>query len=203
MYIVLNHENSIIALDNATMQLFKVDNILELYQKLSKGLIEFFTKDNLLTIATEVSFNQYNIESKEILGAFGENKILIIKDDITANKEINLKDVAPMQIAFNIDKSSEELGLPKDIVIEFIKSFNEQCRTRIEDIIDAYKAADIDKIYQIAHELRLIAGNLLISPIAESLLRLQYNNEKNKVPYLVEKYWAQFISFENQIKNMQ
>jgi hypothetical protein len=203
MYIVLNHENNIIALDNATLQLFKVKNIMELYQKLSRGLIEFFTKDNLLTIATEASFNQYRIESKEILGAFGENELIIIKDDITANKEINLKDLAPIKIDFSLEKSSEELGLPKDITIEFIKSFNEQCRTQTEDIIDAYKTGDMDKIYQIAYELRLGASNLFISPIAESLLRLQYNKDKDKVPYLVEKYWAQFISFENQIKNMQ
>lgn len=203
MHIVLNHENNIIALDNETLQLFQVTNIMELYQKLANGTVEFYIEDGILAIILGISSKRYTVDTREILGAFEGEKLIIIKDDVINNREINLKDIVPIRFDFNLEKSSEELELPEEIIIDFIKDFNEKCRIDTQNIIDAYKAEDMKKIYEIAHELRLVAGNLFIIPFAESLLKLQYNKEIYKVPSLVEKYWAQFISFENQIKNIQ
>jgi hypothetical protein len=203
MHIVLNQENNIIAIDNETLQLFQATNIMELYQKLANGVVEFYIKDGILAIISGISSKRYKVDTRKIFGSFEGDKLIIVKDDVIANREINLKDVVPVRFDFSLEKSSKELELPEEIIMDFIKDFNEKCRIDTQNIIDAYKAKDMKKIYEIAHELRLVASNLFITPLAESLLKLQYNKEIYKVPSLVEKYWTQFISFENRIKNIQ
>lgn len=117
-------------------------------------------------------------------------------------EEINLDGVAPERFEFSIQKSSEELSLPQEIVKDFMKDFTLQCRTETDNIISAYKAGDMDTIKRISHSLKGVASNLYLTPLAESLLHLQHNKELASVPSLLKKYWALFISYENQIKNM-
>lgn len=128
-----------------------------------------------------------------------EVKEIKIQSELAPKKvhSIDLSDIVPMKFDFILDEAVRELSLPSDIVKEFITYFIEQSHTEIETILDAYEEGDVEKVKRTAHLLKGVASNLYITPLAESLFDLQYNEDIKQVEPLVKKYWAQFISFEN------
>ncbi len=132
-----------------------------------------------------------------------EVKEIKIQSELAPKKvhSIDLSDIVPMKFDFILDEAVRELSLPSDIVKEFITYFIEQSHTEIETILDAYEEGDVEKVKRTAHLLKGVASNLYITPLAESLFDLQYNEDIKQVEPLVKKYWAQFISFENLMNN--
>jgi len=132
-----------------------------------------------------------------------EVKEIKIQSELAPKKvhSIDLSDIVPVKFDFILDEAVRELSLPSDIVKEFITYFIEQSHTEIDTILDAYEEGDVEKVKRTAHLLKGVASNLYITPLAESLFDLQYNEDIKQVEPLVKKYWAQFISFENLMNN--
>lgn len=188
----------------------KIEKLYKMLNDVSAQLSKDNTIDTSSKIITETKksqANNLNIDATKPSVAINNQPPTVPISNATINvskqaREINLDSVAPNRFEFSIAKSSEELSLPQDIIKDFMKDFTEQCRTETQNIIEAYKAKDMDKIKRISHSLKGVAGNLYLTPLSESLLHIQHNDDISKVPALVEQYWARFISFENQIKNM-
>lgn len=114
---------------------------------------------------------------------------------------INLSDVTPKKFDFALEETADTLSLPNDIVKDFIKDFIEQCHTEITNLLDAYEKGDTERIKKIARLLKGVASNLYITPIAQSLLELQYNDDIKLAEPLIKKFWALFVAFEDLMKN--
>ncbi|MDD5406828.1 MAG: hypothetical protein PHE73_07835 [Sulfurovaceae bacterium] len=147
-----------------------------------------------------------NIDSKQ--SAIDQNESEK-RDEATENENpklksalfIDLSGVTPVEFDFTLDEAAKKLSLPDDIVKDFIKDFIEQCHTETGNLLDSYKKGDIETAKKIARLLKRVANNLYITPLAMSLYELHSNEEIEKVEPLFKKYWAQFLSFENLIKN--
>ena len=114
---------------------------------------------------------------------------------------IDLSNVTPIKFDFALDETANALSLPNDIVKDFIKDFIEQCHAESANFIDAYEKGDIERIKKTARLLKGVASNLYISPLAQSLLELQYNDDIKQAEILIKKFWAQFVAFEELMKN--
>ncbi len=114
---------------------------------------------------------------------------------------IDLSDVAPKKFDFALEETADTLSLPNDIVRDFIKDFIEQCHMEITNLLDAYEKGDTEGIKKIARLLKGVASNLYITPIAQSLLELQYNDDIKLAEPLIKKFWALFVAFEDLMKN--
>ena len=114
---------------------------------------------------------------------------------------IDLSNITPIKFDFTLDETANALSLPNDIVKDFIKDFIEQCHTEAANFIDAYEKSDIERIKKTARLLKGVASNLYISPLAQSLLELQYNDDIKQAEPLIKKFWAQFVAFEELMKN--
>ncbi len=114
---------------------------------------------------------------------------------------IDLSNVTPIKFDFTLDETANALSLPNDIVKDFIKDFIEQCHAESANFIDAYEKGDIERIKKTARLLKGVASNLYISPLAQSLLELQYNDDIKQAEILIKKFWAQFVAFEELMKN--
>ncbi|MGW8169059.1 MAG: hypothetical protein ACWGHH_03540 [Sulfurovaceae bacterium] len=114
---------------------------------------------------------------------------------------IDLSDVTPVKFDFALEETANTLSLPDDIVKDFIQDFIEQCHTEITNLLDAYEKGDTERIKKIARLLKGVASNLYITPIAQSLLELQYNDDIKLAEPLIKKFWALFVAFEDLMKN--
>lgn len=65
--------------------------------------------------------------------------------------------------------ASEELGLPIDLIEEFMQDFIAQAKEFKDDIYSALDARDFDKVKILSHKLKGVAANLRIEDAFESL----------------------------------
>ncbi|MBN2721756.1 MAG: hypothetical protein JXQ77_02930 [Campylobacterales bacterium] len=114
---------------------------------------------------------------------------------------MDLSNITPIKFDFALDETANALSLPNDIVKDFIKDFIEQCHAEAANFIDAYEKGDIERIKKTARLLKGVASNLYITPLAQSLLELQYNDDIKQAEALIKKFWAQFVAFEELMKN--
>ncbi len=127
-----------------------------------------------------------------------------IKNGILEQQSANsmdLSNITPIKFDFSLDETANSLSLPHDIVKDFIKDFIEQCHSEASNFIDAYEKGDIERIKKIARLLKGVASNLYITPLAQSLLELQYNDDIKQAEPLIKKFWAHFVAFEELMKN--
>ena len=107
-----------------------------------------------------------------------------------------LDNVKPIHFDFQIEKASEELSLPVDLIEEFVNDFIVQVHEEKKSFIEACKKGDIDAIHRIGHKLKGVASNLRINPLAETLEEIQVCEERSRFDPLLKKYWGQFLAFE-------
>jgi HPt (histidine-containing phosphotransfer) domain-containing protein len=106
-------------------------------------------------------------------------------DDLLGNSdEISTEvEAAPVRDVptLNIDetRTANELGIPVDIVKDFIQDFKEQVATHKTDFDNAVAAQDIGGINKTATLLKGMSDNLRLNEISEVLKQLQQENNIN------------------------
>ncbi len=109
---------------------------------------------------------------------------------------LTVDNLKPIHFDFQIEKASEELSLPVDLIEEFVNDFIVQAHEEKKSFINACKKGDIDEIHRIGHKLKGVASNLRINPLAETLEEIQFCEERSRFEPLLKKYWGQFLAFE-------
>jgi len=111
-------------------------------------------------------------------------------------------DIKPIHFDFQIEKASEDLGLPVELIEEFVNDFIDQAHEEKKGFVNACKKGDIDAIHRMAHKLKGVASNLRINPLAETLEELQFCEDKSRFEPLLKKYWGQFLALELYMNNI-
>jgi len=113
---------------------------------------------------------------------------------------IDLNDVEPIRFDFSIEEAASDLGLPTELIEEFVTDFIEQAHTETQRMIEAYEKGDLETVQKIGHLLKGTSSNLRITPLADTLYEIQFNDTLERVPELVRNYWGHFLALENQFK---
>jgi HPt (histidine-containing phosphotransfer) domain-containing protein len=113
---------------------------------------------------------------------------------------IDLSDVKPIRFDFTVEEAANDLSLPTELIEEFIMDFIKQAHEETERMIEAYRKGDLETVQKIGHLLKGTSSNLRITPLADTLYEIQFNDDIEKVPELVRNYWGYFLSLENQMK---
>ncbi|MDD3592550.1 MAG: Hpt domain-containing protein [Sulfurovum sp.] len=113
---------------------------------------------------------------------------------------IDLSDVKPIHFDFRLEEAADELSLPVELIEEFVHDFIEQARSETENMLEAYRQGNLDKIQKIGHLLKGAASNLRINPLADTLYQIQFCEDSSKLEALIKSYWAHFIAFEKQME---
>jgi hypothetical protein len=130
------------------------------------------------------------MEEKEEEGALPEGSFGIL----------DLSDVKPIHFDFRLEEAAEDLSLPVELIEEFVHDFIDQARTETENMLEAYKQGDLNKIQKIGHLLKGASSNLRINPLADTLYEIQFCEDSSKLEALIRSYWAHFIAFEKQME---
>ncbi|WP_292658847.1 Hpt domain-containing protein [Nitratifractor sp.] len=131
-----------------------------------------------------------------------EAKPAEIKAQAATSAEAFLKEVKPIPINFSLHIAAEELNLPEDLVQEFISDFANQGHEYLPVLIEAYEKKDLDKLQKTAHMLKGAASNLRVEAMVENLYELQYDNDIERAPDRIRKFYGQLISLDNFLKQL-
>lgn len=95
-------------------------------------------------------------------------------------------------VEFDPNVAAESLGLPTELISEFVNDFVEQAKESKEIFDSAYAQKDITTIKETAHKLKGAAANLRIEPIATKLEELQHNDDLDAVPQMLTEFWGMY-----------
>jgi len=115
---------------------------------------------------------------------------LTIQDEVkTSAPEIEVQKMPTLN--FDVQKSANELGIPLDIVEEFVQDFKVQVDTHQKDFDEAIKDNNIQGINRTATLLKGMSDNLRLNDISEVLKELQQEiniNNTSKNIALLQAY---------------
>lgn len=168
-------------------------NIAKLYSILSKITIDWSgTSVQQEPAETESSDRSDTFD----LSSFPTEERLAPKERLGT---IDLSDVEPIHFDFQLSDAANELGLPLDLIKEFIHDFIRQSKEETAKMLEAYERGDLKSIQDIAHLLKGAAANLRITPLADTLYQIQLCSDSDQLDTLIKNYWAHFLSFEKQM----
>ncbi len=85
--------------------------------------------------------------------------------------------------------ASEELGLPLDLIEEFIEDFIAQAKDFKEQLYTAYNNADEDQIKTLSHKLKGVAANLRIEDAFEVLSIINTSTNHDEIGMNLDKFY--------------
>lgn len=113
-----------------------------------------------------------------------------IEDVIQEPEEIqDIKAPATQIVQENFDNgyvydpsvASEELGLPLDLIEEFIQDFITQAKEFKDDLYKAIDEGDLDNLKMLSHKLKGVAANLRIEDALEALTIANTSSDLNEI----------------------
>jgi len=155
---------------------------------------------SLYATITRLTTTETNISEEEIKFQI-KNTATPVEKDITTESfgTINLDDVQPLYLDFEIETSANDLSLPVELIQEFVHDFIEQTHIETEKMLEAYEKGDLNTIQNISHLLKRAASNLRINALSDTLYKIQFCEDSSNLENLIKEYWGIFLSFENQI----
>ncbi|MGM0533153.1 MAG: Hpt domain-containing protein [Campylobacterota bacterium] len=99
-------------------------------------------------------------------------------------------------VEFDPSVAADSLGLPNELISEFVDDFIEQALENKEVFEKAYDQQDIKTIQQTAHKLKGAASNLRIDAMADKLEQLQHNDDFDNVKPLLLEYWGMYLGLK-------
>jgi hypothetical protein len=123
--------------------------------------------------------------------------------DQNGSKTIDLSTVAPIHFDFQLKEAANDLGLPVELIEEFIQDFILQARSETQHMLEAYNKGDLSTINKIGHLLKGASSNLRINPLADTLYTIQFCENIDDLEPLIREYWGHFLSFEKRFDTKQ
>ena len=90
-----------------------------------------------------------------------------------------LAEVEIPSLNFDAQRAANELGIPEDVVNEFVQDFKEQINSHKVDFDNAIVAEDVQGVKKTATLLKGMSDNLRLNEISEVLKELQQTNDTN------------------------
>ncbi len=120
-------------------------------------------------------------------------------EEKNASDRIVLDDIKPVHFDFQLEEAANDLSLPVELIEEFVHDFIEQAHIETKKMLQAYEKGDLDSIQKIGHLLKGASSNLRINALSDTLYDIQFCDDINNIEDLIKRYWAHFLSFEQQI----
>jgi HPt (histidine-containing phosphotransfer) domain-containing protein len=191
------------------LQLPKVNPIIQQISTVPEyelpDLVESFYQTLARLTTTEVDANTQVVTSDEVLPNIEETISIASEKEFSPTivkgsfGKIYLEDVKPIHFDFQLESAANDLSLPVELIEEFVHDFIEQGHVETKKMLQAYKEGDLDTIQKIGHLLKGASSNLRINALSDTLYDIQFCEDSDKLEDLIERYWAHFISFEQQI----
>ncbi len=85
--------------------------------------------------------------------------------------------------------ASEDLGLPTDLVEEFIQDFIAQAKEFKSELYEAFETGKVDVLRMQSHKLKGVAANLRIEDAYDALVTINTSDNMEEVKYSLDKFY--------------
>jgi len=120
--------------------------------------------------------DEVNVEPETIEIEVKEN----ISEDISVEIEDENKEEIPVY-KFDPKVASDELGLPIDLIEEFIEDFINQAKEFKDELYTSLEDDDFESVQKLSHKLKGVAANLRIEDAKDILIIINTSKDKNEV----------------------
>jgi len=179
-----------------------VNEILsKLEKEFDKNLVDdlYNTISRLTTIDSEDK-NEVRLEAEQVDTKKDIKLEEPQKSTTSSRHKIDLSNVKPIHFDFSMEQAANELSLPVDLIDEFVHDFIEQAHEETENMLKAYDEGDLDRVNKLGHLLKGTSSNLRITPLADTLYKIQFCESLDELEPLIKDYWGHFLAFEKHIK---
>ena len=121
--------------------------------------------------------------------------------DIKSDKEL-LKLIQAKDPGFKPKEVEEELGLPLELISNFIQDFISQAKEHLPVFVQAYQKKDLDELKMKAHMLKGAASNLRIKAVANTLKLLEESNNFDEIATYIKKFVGEIKGLEKEYKKL-
>ena len=122
--------------------------------------------------------------------------------DITSAEKL-LMQIKMVKVTFDPQRASDDLNLPKSLILEFVEDFIQQAKTHLDQIVQAYQRSDIKTLQTTAHMLKGAASNLRLDEISTTLFKIQKENSLENDKQLIKDFVAQLKGLENEVEKLE
>ena len=122
--------------------------------------------------------------------------------DITSAENL-LSVINAKSVNFNPNRASEELNLPRGLILDFVNDFILQSKEHLPVMVEAFKNNDLNKLQTTAHMLKGAASNLRLDSLAETLFKIQKSNDINSSEELIKSFVAKIKGLEQEVASLE
>jgi len=180
------------------LELPKVDDIIS-----ELGLASLPKRKELIssfyTLLSNLTVKNKNITTDSIDVVSDKNTQVSLENKQKGFGTLSLDNIKPIHFHFKLEEASNDLSLPIELIEEFVHDFIEQAHIETKKMLIAYEKGDLDTIQKIGHMLKGASSNLRISALSDTLYQIQFCKDSSKIEGFIKQYWANFLSFEQQI----
>jgi|GEM_PF-3678388 len=117
-----------------------------------------------------------------------------------SNGAISWNEAQKQAVEFDPNVAAESLGLPTELINEFVIDFVEQAQESKDIFEKSYNEGNLKEIQETAHKLKGAASNLRIEPLASKLEELQHNNDIDEVPQMLVEFWGMYLGLKEAVQ---
>jgi len=140
-------------------------------------------KEEDLSIPLEISFDD-DLEDDLILDTSSSDD----EKPVTTVTQV-VKESFDNGYVYDPNVASEELGLPLDLIEEFIQDFIEQAKEFKSELYKAIDVGDFDTIKTLSHKLKGVAANLRVEDALEALTITNTSSDFNEITENIEIFY--------------
>jgi len=122
--------------------------------------------------------------------------------DITSAENL-LSDINAKSVSFNPNRASEELNLPKSLILDFVNDFILQSKEHLPVMVKAFNDSDLKTLQTTAHMLKGAASNLRLDTLAETLFKIQKSNDIDSSEELIKSFVAKLKGLEKEVASLE
>lgn len=160
-----------------------------------------FSFEQEMTTQTEVAEPDEEIENETKEETYEESPLELNLDEpvhISLDEEENkIEDTSDenefeeIQSGYIYDPhvASAELGLPVDLIEEFIQDFIDQAKEFKDELYSSFKSGDISTVKSLSHKLKGVAANLRIEDALEALTIINTSNNQTEVKSNLDAFY--------------
>ncbi len=121
-------------------------------------------------------------------------EIDVVEDDVNVDvvEEVAMvEDEKPQTPTYIFDPkvASDELGLPIDLIEEFIQDFITQAKEFKDGLYGAVESGDLDSVQKLSHKLKGVAANLRIEDALDTLITINLSKDVDEIKQKLDIFY--------------
>ena len=97
---------------------------------------------------------------------------------------------------FDPHVAADELGLPVDLIEEFIRDFIQQSHEFHDEILESVAKSDFDNVKILSHKLKGVAANLRVEDAFEMLSIINNSHDQTEIEALLKSFYRTIAKLE-------